>query len=88
MKLNDKFVLRQVADEYILVPVTGDFDFNGIIAFNEIGKEIYDLVPQVSSEEELIDRLFEIFDAPREVIAEDATEFLSKLRKEKVLLDE
>ena len=60
MKLNENYVLRQVADEYILVPVTGDFDFNGIIAFNEVGKEIYDLLPQVQTESELVDRLFEI----------------------------
>ncbi len=87
MKLNENYVLRQIAEEYILVPVTGDFDFNGIIALNEVGKEIYDLLPQVANEAELVDRLFDIFDAPKEEIAADAAEFVAQLRKEKILLD-
>ena len=87
MKRNENYVLRQVADEYILVPVTGDFDFNGIIALNEVGKEIYDLLPQVQNESELVERLFDVFEAPKEEIAADVKEFLNRLRKEKILLD-
>ncbi len=87
MKLNENYVLRQIAEEYILVPVTGDFDFNGIIALNEVGKEIYDLIPQVADEAELVDRLFDIFDAPKQELATDVSEFLGQLRKEKILLD-
>lgn len=87
MKLNDKFVLRQVADEYILIPTTGDFDFNGIIALNDIGKEIYDLLPSVASDRELIERMCEIFDAPAEEISSDVSAFLAQLRQEKILLD-
>jgi len=87
MKLNENYVLRQIAEEYILVPVTGDFDFNGIIALNEVGKEIYDLLPQVANEAELVDRLFEIFDAPKQELATDVSEFIGQLRKEKILLD-
>lgn len=87
MKRNEKFVLRQVADEFILIPTTGDFNFNGIIALNDVGKEIYDLLPQVNTDDELIDRLCEIFDAPREDIASDVAEFLTQLRQEQILLD-
>ncbi len=87
MKLNDNYVLRQVAEEFILIPVTGDLDFNGIIALNEVAKEIYDLLPQVENETELVDRLYEIFEAPKEEIAADSAEFLAQLRAEKILLD-
>ena len=87
MKLNEKFVLRQVAEEYILVPISGEFDFNGIIALNDMGKEIYDLVPTVANDEELIAKLCEEFDAPSDVIAADAKEFLAQLCAEKILLD-
>ena len=87
MKLNDKFVLRQVADEFILIPTTGDLDFNGIIALNDIGKEIYDLLPNVGSDQELIERICEAFDAPAEEIASDVSDFLAQLRREKILLD-
>lgn len=87
MKLNENYILRQVADEYILVPLTADFDFNGIIALNEVGKEIYDLLPQVATQEELVERLYDTFDAPKEEIAADAENFLEALREEKILLD-
>ena len=87
VKLNENYVLRQVAEEFILIPVTGDLDFNGIIALNEVGKEIYDLLPQVENEEELVDRLYDIFEATKEEIAADCKEFLAQLRTEKILLD-
>ncbi len=88
MKISDKFVLRQIAEESILVPVSGEFDFNGIIALNDMGKEIYDLLPTVENEEALIAYLCEAFDAPPAVIEADAREFLAQLRKEGILIDE
>lgn len=87
MKLNEKFVLRQIAEEYILVPVSGEFDFNGIIALNDVGKEIYDLLPTVDSDDTLIAKMCEMFDAPCEEIEADVREFLSRLRQEQILLD-
>lgn len=87
MKLNEKFVLRQIAEEYILVPVSGEFDFNGIIALNDIGKEIYDLLPAVGCDDELIAKMCEMFDAPSEEIEADVREFLAQLRQEQILLD-
>ena len=87
MKVNDQFVLRQIAEEYILVPICGEFNFNGIIALNDMGKEIYDLLPTVASDDELIAQLCEGFDAPPEVIEADAREFLAKLLEEKILME-
>lgn len=88
MRVSEKFVLRQIAEECILVPITGEFDFNGIIALNDMGKEIYELLPKFDTEEALINHLCEQFDAPQEVIAADAKEFLEQLRKEQILLGE
>lgn len=85
MKKNPNFVLREVAGEFVLVPVSGEF--NGMIVLNEVGAEIYRRAEACPSEEALIDELSDLFDAPRDEIAADTVEFLQQLREEKALID-
>ena len=85
MRKKPNFVLRELAGEHVLVPVSGDF--NGMIVLNEVGVEIYRRAESCSSEEALADELSDLFDAPREEIAADTADFLRQLREEKVLMD-
>ena len=42
MKVSNEFILREVAGEYILVPVgAAAVKFNGLITLNEIGAFIF-----------------------------------------------
>ena len=87
MRRNPNYVLREIAGENILVPIHGDMDFNGILTFNPLGLEIYRRIEEVPSEEVLIQTLCEEYDAPPEVIAADAADFLATLRRENLIFD-
>lgn len=87
MKINKDYILRETAGEYILVPITGTLNFNGIIALNQMGGEIYRLCADGLSEDALIERICADYDAPEAQITADIREYLKKLRQEHVLLD-
>ena len=86
MRRNPGFILREVAGEYILVPLTGDVGLNGILAQNAPAYEIYTRIDETGSFEALVDELCALYDAPREVIAADAAEFLQQLTEEKIVI--
>ena len=86
MRRNPNFILREVAGENILVPLTGDLGVNGILTLNGLGYEIYRRIDESPSFEALIDALCELYDAPREVISADAAEFIEQLKQEKLII--
>ena len=49
MKIKEDFVLRKVADSYVVVPVNKmTLDFNGIINLNETGAFLFEKLQNLS----------------------------------------
>lgn len=82
MKKKLDFVLREIAGDLLLVP-TGKtaLDLNGMLTLNEVGGEIWKLLDEVETEEEIVDRLEQVYDVEKEVLREDVREFMGKLRE-------
>lgn len=82
MKILREFVLREVAGDVLLVP-TGKtaLDLNGMMTLNEIGAEIWKMLPEARDSEQIAARLAQDYDAPVEQIRADVDEFLDQLRK-------
>lgn len=87
MRRNPNFILREIAGEHIFVPLTADLELHGILSLNGLGYEIYTRIEEVHSVEALIDELCALYDAPREVIADDTAAFLEQLKKEKLIIE-
>ena len=82
MEVKMEFVLRDIAGDLLLVPAgKAALDLNGMLTLNEVGAEIWRLLPQVKDEEELIARLLEDYEVPEDVLRRDVEEFLGSLRK-------
>lgn len=55
MKIKEDFILRKVADSYVVVPVNSlTLNFNGIITLNETGAFLFELMQKGTEREELI----------------------------------
>lgn len=81
MKVSKDFILREIAGEYILVPVgAAAAKFNGLITMNELGKFIFDLLAQERTVDELAEKITEEYDVSRDVALTDTKEFLQQLR--------
>lgn len=86
MKLNKDFILREIAGEYILVPI-GDtpLSFNGLITVNDVGAFIWNNIKKTSSEEEILKLILDEYDVDKDSAKEDLAEFLGKLREAEII---
>jgi hypothetical protein len=86
MQIKKELIKREIAGETILVPVGKSvYDANGLFVMNELGAFIWDLLPQVQTEEEICRAVLEEYDAVEEEVRRDVTEFLDALRTWNIL---
>lgn len=84
MKINGKFVKREVLGDIILVPVGQTaLEFSGMITVNEAGLFIWNLLEQGKSEDEIITALTEEYEVELETAREDYRAFLQTLIQNK-----
>ena len=82
MKVLLDFVLREVAGETLLIPAGRTaLNLNGMLTLNELGAEIWRMLPEAKNEEEIISKILEEYDAKPEEVRRDVAEFLGKLRE-------
>ena len=80
MKLNENFVLRQVADTWVVLPLgEASVDFNGMLTLNESGAMLWQALERGADREKLVDTLLAEYDVSREVAVSDVDAFLRKL---------
>ena len=86
MKIKDSFLLRKVADSYVVVPVGKlTLDFNGIITLNETGAFLFEQLQKGAEREDLIENLLKEYDVDPEKAAADIDVFLEKVKDADVL---
>lgn len=79
MKLNDGFVTQTVGDEHYTVSV-GNTGFSGIVHSNETAGFIIDMLKEETSEDAIVDAMFEKYDAERDHIAASVRKIIDQLR--------
>ena len=86
MNIKLDFVLRDIAGDLLLVPAgKAALDLNGMLTLNEVGAEIWRMLPEVADEEELIAKLLEIYEVEETELRADVTDFLNALKKMGIL---
>ena len=80
MKRNPEFVIRQVADRFVIVPVgTAAEKFSGMITINATGKFLWDLLENEKSLESLAQALVEEYEIDMELALKDVKTFLEPI---------
>ena len=86
MKIKSDFILRKVADSYVVVPVGKlTLDFNGIINLNETGAVLFELLQKGAEREDLIEKMLEEYEVSPEKAASDIDIFIQKVKEADVL---
>ena len=81
MRVSKDFILRQIADEYMLVPIgQAATRFNGLISMNEIGHFIFQTLEKDVTEGQIVDQILSEYDIDRATACRDLREFLQQLR--------
>ena len=80
MKIKEDFIYHESDEESMLIP-TGDADFSGIVKGNKTLGIIMDLMKEDTTEDEIVARMKERFDAPEDVIRADVRTVIANLSK-------
>jgi len=82
VKIKEGFVLRQVADNWVVLPVgQASVNFNGMISLNESGVLLWRALEQGSDRIALAEALLAEYDVEREEALADVDEFITALTK-------
>ena len=79
MKLKANFITHEMDGEHLTVPAGGS-SWNGLIRSNKTAGFIVECLKEETSEEAIVEKMAEKYDAPRERIAADVAKILTKLR--------
>lgn len=86
MKINKEFVLREIAGDYIIIPIGATvLEFNGLITVNEVGVTIWNMLQEEVTMDELVQGVLAEYEVEEEVARKDIQEFLGELIKGGIL---
>lgn len=89
MRISDQYMLRQVADEYLVIPVgEAALKVKGLIGLSESGSLLYRKLLEGCGQEELVAALLAEYDIDRETARVDTAEFLDQMRRMGILIEE
>ena len=86
LKLDKEYVLRQIGNDYIIVPVgKAALSFNGMITVNETGAFLWEKLLKGTDKEGLLRTLLETYEVTPEDAERDIDEFLDVLYTNDIL---
>ena len=86
MTIKKQLIKRTIGADTVLVPVGKTvLESNGLFMLNELGSFIWDILPQVETEEEICQAVLAEYEVSEDIACHDIAEFLEKLRKMEIL---
>lgn len=86
LKLDKEYVLRQIGDDYVIVPVgKAALGFNGMLTVNETGAFLWEELVKGTNKGELLRTLMDNYEVTQEEAEKDIDEFLDVLYKNNIL---
>ncbi len=87
MKLRYEFVVQEVSDSFIAVAVGADASkFNGIVKMNKTSAFVFDQLKNDVTEDEIVAKMLEKYDAEEKKIRKDVKDFIAKLSEADLLV--
>jgi len=81
MKINPNFVLRQLADTWVVLSLAdATVDFNGMITLNESGVLLWNVLEQGADVNALVNAILAEYSVSEHQARMDVEEFVQKLR--------
>ena len=79
MKLKEDFITHQFDDTQVMIG-TENVEFKGVVTSNQTSAFIVDCLKEETTREQIIEKMLEKYDAPREIITEDVDKILGLLK--------
>ena len=89
MRINKEFVLREIAGDYIIIPIGATaLEFNGLITVNEVGVTIWNMLQEEVTMDDLVREILSEYDVEEAVVRADVEAFLGKLVENNIITEE
>jgi hypothetical protein len=85
MKIKDGYLLREVAETNVVVPVGAALNFSGMITLNGTCAFLWKQLSQDTTEDRLLKALLEEYEVEAEAAKRDLSEFLARLKAADIL---
>ena len=80
MKIKDGFELKEIADDYVVIPTKSNVvDFNSMIMLNEVSAFLWIQLTEEKTEQDLVKALLEVYDVDEETASKDVKIFVHEL---------
>ena len=88
MKIKSDYLLKNVAGQNSVLPTGAEkVSFNGVMTFNEVGAELFNLLDGSHDRDDLVKYLTDNFSVDEERALADVDRFIAKLRDNGLLED-
>ena len=82
MRIKENYVMREVAGEYVVVPLYEEADvLHGVIKLTETGAFLWNLLAADQTEETLLKAILDEYNVGTEKAAQDIKAYLSSLKE-------
>lgn len=82
MKISDKFILKTIDGESILVPINHDYmSVQKIINLNETSLAIYQMIKDGLNTEEIISKMLAIYEVDKNTLSADVNDVIKQFKE-------
>ncbi|WP_040412432.1 PqqD family protein [Desulfosporosinus sp. OT] len=86
MKIRDGFMLREIAGQWVVVPLGEKVvEFNGIMTLSQSGALLWQVLEKNASEEDLVEVILKEYTIDKETAETDVREFVSIIREKNLI---
>lgn len=86
MRINGSFVLREVAGEWLAIPIGETaLRFGGMIVLNPVSRVVWEALQQDVTEKDIVDAIVQRFDTTADEAQADVRGFLEQMKAESLI---
>ncbi len=80
MKIKENYMLRKVADTYVVVPIGAAVaEFNGMINLNSVGAFLWQQLEEETTFDKVLSAMLQEYDVEKDIAEADIKRFISEL---------
>lgn len=88
MKIKDGFLIKNIANEWVAVPIgTRTSEISGLVSLSDTGKFLWELLKDEKSENDLVTAMLDEYDVDEQTARVDVKEYLDYLKDNRLVIE-
>lgn len=88
MKTSNEFIMREIAGEYVLVPIgKRALTFQSLVTMNEVGALIWEMMEKESDIDQIVSGILDEYEVDEQTARKDVLDFIGFLKDCQIIED-